>query len=274
MKTYPIMRFVISAAILCALSLGALGQNPDSIQTAASPDTLPDYTTWIGEQIVFHVAFGIIPAGKARLAVVDTATVNGQLCVRAVSSARSAKSFDLVFTVRDSIETWFDADSLYSMKFRKKLREGRFRDEKIVDFDLEDSLAHWSDDGKQKPSVHVLPRVQDVLSAGFKARTIPMSVGDTVWIKTHDVKKTFDLMVIIHGRETVETPAGKFDCFKTEPVSKTGGLFQKEKSAHVYVWVTADERRIPVQMQTRVSFGHITAALESYTPPLSKSWKP
>lgn len=261
------------SAIFCMCVTTVNAQNPDSIQTAAA-DTLPDYTKWIGEQIVFHVAFGIIPAGKARVSVVDTATVNGQLCVRAVSTARSAKSFDFVFTVRDSVETWFDADSIYSMRFRKKLREGRFRDEKIVDYDLPNEQVHWWDDGVKKPSISVPPRVQDVLSAGFKTRTLPMNVGDTIFVKTHDVKKTFDLMVIIHGREFVETPAGRFDCFKTEPVSATGGLFQKEKSAHVYVWVTADERRIPVQMQTRVSFGHITASMESYTPPLNKSWMP
>jgi len=225
---------------------------------------------WVGERIDFHVAFGIVPAGKARLEVLDTTRVNGLPAMHALSTARSAKSFDLVFKVRDSIETWFDADSIYALRFRKRLREGPYRDEKLVEFDLADSLVHWWDDGREKPALTVEPRVQDVLSAGYKARLLPMAVGDTFAIRTHDVNKTYDLMVIVHARETVETPAGVFDCFKVEPVLRSGGLFKKEKEARVFVWVTADERRIPVQMTTRVSFGTITAAMDSYRPPYSQ----
>jgi hypothetical protein len=230
----------------------------------------PLLVDWIGERIDFHVAFGIVPAGKARLEVLDTVRVNGQLALHAISTARSAKSFDLIFKVRDSIETWFDGDSIYALRFSKRLREGPYRDEKIVEFDLADSLVRWSDDGREKPPLVVEPRVQDVLSAGYKARLLPMAVGDTFSIRTHDVNKTYDLMVIVHARETVETPAGAFDCFKVEPVLRSGGLFKKEKGARVFVWVTADNRRIPVQMQSKVSFGTITAVMESYYPPISQ----
>jgi hypothetical protein len=88
-----------------------------------------------------------------------------------------------------------------------------------------------------------------------------------LYIRTHDVKKTYDLLVIVHARETVETIAGKFDCFKTEPIMKSGGLFKKERKARLYVWVTTDDRRIPVMMTSKASFGTFTVQLESYTPP-------
>jgi hypothetical protein len=242
---------------------------PAAVQDS-SPSVPPLLMDWIGERIDFHVAFGIVPAGKARLEVLDTVRINGQLALHALSTARSAKSFDLVFKVRDSIETWFDGDSVYALRFRKRLREGPYRDEKIVEFEPADSLVRWWDDGREKPPLVVEPRVQDVLSAGYKARLLPMAVGDTFAIRTHDVNKTYDLMVMVHARETVETPAGAFDCFKVEPVLRSGGLFKKEKGARVFVWVTADHRRIPVQMQSKVSFGTITAVMESYHPPSSQ----
>ena len=243
--------------------------HPTAVQDSCAPVS-PLRVDWIGERIDFHVAFGIVPAGKARLEVLDTVRVNGQLALHALSTARSAKSFDLVFKVRDSIETWFDADSVYALRFRKRLREGPYRDEKVVEFLLADSLVRWQDDGRDKPPLVVEPRVQDVLSAGYRARLLPMAVGDTFAIRTHDVNKTYDLMVIVHARETVETLAGVYDCFKVEPVLRSGGLFKKEKGARVFVWVTADERRIPVQMQSKVSFGTITAVMESYRSPSSR----
>ncbi|HEY3294220.1 MAG TPA: DUF3108 domain-containing protein [bacterium] len=232
---------------------------------APAPQMSPVH--WIGEVINYRVAFGVIPAGAARLSVLDTTTLDGHTAVHAISTARSAKAFDVVYRVRDSIETWFDADSVYSLRFHKRLSEGRFHDDQKVVYDHANGLAQLWSRGKEKPVQNVDPHVVDVLAAGYKARTVPLSVGDTILFKTHDVDKVYDLLVFVRGRETVETPAGRFDCFKVEPVLKSGGLFQKEKSARVFIWVTADQRRIPVQMQSKVSFGSVTATMDAYTPP-------
>ncbi len=230
----------------------------------------PTFIPWAGEQIDYYVALGIIPAGKARLQVLDTVSIDGHLTIHAMSTARSAKAYDYIFKVRDTVETWFDADSIYAVRNRKRLQEGGYRDEKYVEFDLADSLVRWWDDGVRKPDIQVEPRVQDVLSAGYLARLLPLEVGDTLSIKTHDVNKTYDLLAIVHARETVQTLAGTFDTYKVEPVLRSGGLFKKEKGARVFVWVTADDRRILVKMESRVSFGIITAEMDSYTPPRSQ----
>jgi hypothetical protein len=239
------------------------------LEVRADPPGIPERPIpfGLGEQIVMHVSFGIIPAGKAKLEVVDTVRIDDQLTYHVVSTARSAKGFDWIYKVRDSIETWIDADSIYTHKFRKKLREGNYKDEKLVLFNLADSTVSWWDDGNSRDPIEVEPYIQDVFSAGFKTRTLPLVVGDTLYIRTHDVKKTYDLLVIVHARETVETLAGTFDCFKCEPIQKSGGLFKKERKARLFVWVTTDDRRIPVMMTSKASFGTFTVQLESYTPP-------
>ena len=225
----------------------------------------------IGEKMVYHVSFGAVPAGKAKLEVMDTVLVDSQWAWRVQSSARSAKGFDWVFKVRDTITTWIDTDSIYSHRFQKRLMEGFYKDEKLVKFELADSLARWWDEGKEKDPKKVEPRVQDVLSAGYRTRTFDLNVGDTISIRTHDVKKTYDLLVFVLARDTIQTLAGEFDCFVCEPVLKSGGLSQKERKAHVYVWVTADERRIPVVMSSKVSFGSFTVELEEYEAGIGKS---
>jgi len=224
----------------------------------------------IGERIVYHVSFSAVPAGKAELNVLDTVMVNDQWAWRIQSSARSAKGFDWVFKVRDTITTWVDTDSIYSLKFHKRLSEGFFHDDRLVKYDFTDSTVHSWDDGVKKNPIKVEPRVQDVLSAGYRTRTIDLAIGDTIAIKTHDVNKTYDLLVIVHARDTLQSLAGEFDCFVCEPVLRSGGLFQKERKARVYVWVTADERRIPVIMTSKVSFGSFIVELEDYTPGVGK----
>ncbi|MCL4304420.1 DUF3108 domain-containing protein [bacterium] len=224
----------------------------------------------LGEEMIYHVSFGAVPAGKAQLRVIDTAMVNDQWSWVVQSSARSAKAFDWVFKVRDTITTWVDMDSVYSHRFHKKLMEGFYQDEKLVKFSPHDSSVRWWDEGKEKDMQKVDPYVQDVLSAGYRTRCLDFDVGDTVSIRTHDVNKTYDLFVIVHARDTVQTLAGEFDCFVCEPVLKSGGLFKKEGKARVFVWVTADARRIPVVMSSRVSFGSFTVELEEFRPGIGK----
>ena len=263
-----------SLILLSMLFLAAAGSLFALSSTKDWNEEVPEAIPFaVGEQIDFHVMFGLIPAGKARLAVVGIDTMNGQPVYHAVSTARSAKAYDIIFKVRDSVETWFDADSIYSHHFRKQLREGPYRDEKIVRYDLNQEKVFIWDDGVERAPIDVPARVQDVLSAGYKVRTLPLTVGDTLAVKTHDVNKTYDLLVIVHGKERVETEAGSFNCFKVEPVLRSGGIFKKEKGARVFVWVTDDEARVPVKMQSKVSFGSLTAILESYRPGTRQAMK-
>lgn len=259
---------ILAVALTFFVVVGATLADEDL--NAIPPSSIPFS---VGEQIDFHVMFGLIPAGRASLSVVGMDSINGQLTYHAVSTARTAKAYDFVFKVRDSVETWFDSDSIYTHFFRKRLHEGPYLDEKIVKYDLDACRVQWWDDGKEKAPISVPPRVQDVLSAGYKVRTLDFDVGDTLAIRTHDVNKTYDLLVIVHGRENVETELGVFNCYKVEPVLRSGGIFKKEKGARVFVWVTSDEQRIPVKMQSKVSFGSITATIAGYKPGVRQAMK-
>ncbi|MBK6909905.1 MAG: DUF3108 domain-containing protein [bacterium] len=279
MRMGPYRRICCLIVLLSVCATWSSAQELSGPETAPPPSLIrrdsvgiPDLPLpfAVGEKMVYHVSFSAVPAGKAELNVLDTVQVNDQWTWRIQSSARSAKGFDWVFKVRDTITTWVDMDSVYSHKFHKRLMEGFYKDEKLVKYSLADSLVYWWDEGNKKEPIKVEPRVQDVLSAGYRTRTVDLVIGDTIAIRTHDVNKTYDLLVIVHARDTVESLAGEFDCFVCEPVLKSGGLFQKERKARVFVWVTADERRIPIIMTSKVSFGSFIVELEEFVPGIGK----
>ena len=72
----------------------------------------------------------------------------------------------------------------------------------------------------------------------------------------------YALDLIVHGRETVTVPAGTFDCLKVEPIIQGEGLFQFE--GDIMIWLTDDERRMPVLMKTNIKIGAVDAALYQY----------
>jgi len=66
--------------------------------------------------------------------------------------------------------------------------------------------------------------------------------------------------VLVHGREKVEVPAGSFSCLIIEPVLKGEGLFQQK--GRLRIWVTDDERKLPVLMKTEILIGTIDVKLK------------
>jgi hypothetical protein len=63
-------------------------------------------------------------------------------------------------------------------------------------------------------------------------------------------------------KETIEVPGGRFETYLIEPELKDiGGVFKKSKDAKIQLWVTADERRLPVKIASKVSVGSFVGEL-------------
>jgi hypothetical protein len=78
-------------------------------------------------------------------------------------------------------------------------------------------------------------------------------------VPTHDNEKSFDMTVRVVKRERIEVPAGKFDCVMLEPVLKSEGIFKSK--GQMFVWLSDDERRIPVLVKSKVPIGSISVSL-------------
>ena len=79
------------------------------------------------------------------------------------------------------------------------------------------------------------------------------------WVFAVSGKKKYDLEVITHGYESVDVPAGEFDCIVIEPVMSDDGIF--DAKGKMKIWLTNDERRIPVQVKSSVAIGSISIEL-------------
>ena len=67
-------------------------------------------------------------------------------------------------------------------------------------------------------------------------------------------------------RETITVPAGTFDTFLIEPdLAHVGGVFEKSPDAKIQLWVSADHRRLPVKLKSKVIVGSFSGELVSMT---------
>jgi hypothetical protein len=67
-------------------------------------------------------------------------------------------------------------------------------------------------------------------------------------------------------REELVTALGRFKTIVVQPLLKSEGIFPR--TGDIFIWLTDDDRRIPVQMKSKMFVGNITGTLTggSYWP--------
>lgn len=219
-----------------------------------------------GEYLHFEVNYGIMLAGYATIEIHEDKNFNGRDCFIFKTTAKSRRAFDWIFKVRDWTMSYFDKEKVHTLRFEKQLREGSYEVDIDIDYDQAEHKAKYFRERKGKKNksavIDIPENVMDPLSALFYVRTLDLKVGDEIIIPATDNKKVYDIKVIVHKIETVEVPAGKFRCFVVEPIMADGGVFKKD--GKIQVWLTADKKKMPVKMETKVYIGSITAELDWY----------
>jgi hypothetical protein len=208
-----------------------------------------------GEKLTYSVKYEFVKAGEATIEVEDLMELEGRPVYRFATTAKSTLPFSLIFEVEDRVESLFDAEHLYSLRYEKNLREGTYEKHEVVVFDQEHNVAIYPG-GKEVP---LEPGALDVLSSLFYVRLLDLKVGESVFIENHADGKNYSLEIRILREETVEVPAGTFDCFVAEPILKAAGIFQHK--GRLTVWLAKEYNHIPVKMESKIVIGAIKALL-------------
>lgn len=225
------------------------------------------YTFTIPERLEFDVSYTGITAGRA---VQEIKTVANEIQI--VSTAKSADWLKLFFPVNDRIESILFSGSSpghigVPRLYRERISEGWTRRQKDAVFDRQKLEVSSRDLIKKSESVTAISsKTYDPLSSFIYFRSIPLKIGSSYFIDVFDGKKLWNTEVQVLRREEVVTPLGRFKTIVIKPIMKFEGIFSR--TGDIYIWLTDDDRRIPVQMKSKVKIGSITATLVggSYWP--------
>ena len=224
---------------------------------------------WFPEKLQYNVKWGLVSLGTGYMQSNEVVRFNGRTAFLVRTAAVSNGFADKFYKVRDHYESFIDARTLASLGFAKQIREGDyFRDEwALYDYGDDRSFAKGRNKkGEETLYLGDIPgAVQDMLSSLYYIRTQDLKEGREFIIDVN-TKKNWPLVVKVIKKERIKVPAGTFDCFLVEPRLRDEGLFI-QKGNKLEVWLTDDERKMPVQMHVQVLFGHIRAELEGIGSP-------
>lgn len=207
------------------------------------------------EKLFFDIYWLGIYVGKA---VLEASYDNGIL--RITSQAYSAPFISTFYKVEDHAESLIIEG--VPVNFRIKQREGRYRSDKETIFDMGNRMVTYFNYLKGFKDEHVIKNgfTWDVISGFFYLRTQPLIIGKTVFIDIFDSNKFYKAKVEVLRKEKIGIPnRGEISTVIVKPELQSEGLFQRK--GDVLIWLTDDEKKIPVRIQTKVPVGNVVAEL-------------
>lgn len=224
-----------------------------------------------GEEMIYKVfynwGFVWIPAGEVTFSV-EESTQDFHLSV----VGETYKSYDWFFKVRDYYDTWIDKRTLLPNVSIRDITEGGYTLYDKNQFDQEANTVvnlrgRRLETIKENNFFQIENCMHDMLSIVYWARNLSFEnyqQGQKISIKIFADKKTWALSVKYLGEEKGHKVRGlgDFNTLKFSPEVIEGTVFPK--NAQVNVWVSDDQNRVPLVIESPLSIGSAKAILKSY----------
>ncbi|MBN1613467.1 MAG: DUF3108 domain-containing protein [Deltaproteobacteria bacterium] len=238
---------VFSAASVCAAA---------QVSTAAAP-------FHSGEKLVYRAKWKWLPAGESRIEVLPFERIGDLLAYHFVMTTKTSAAVDLVYKVRDRQDSYTDIHLSRTLLYKKR-STGKHPRDVVVTFDWERMKAVYASFGKPERPVAILPGTFDPLALFFVIRLHELNVGDVLEIPITDGKKCLAVRATVAGRERVAVDAKVYDAHLVIPdMERLENVVAKEKEPQLKIWFSADEKRLPVKIQSRVAIGSFIFELVS-----------
>ena len=221
------------------------------------------------ERLEFEISWGFIKAGNATMEIRPIKENKTEFYVLAHNNG----AFKSVYPVADTIYSRIRNKTFLPEVFKKINHEGSFHSASVIRFDRKGQKAWLSDTvftnrkrTKIKRSADTVVSITGnefgILSAFYYVRQMELSQGKVEKFSAVSGKKKYDLKVIVYGKECIKTKAGKFKCIKIEPVLDGDGIFKA--AGRLFIWLSDDEKRLPVRMESEIAIGSIRADLMDF----------
>jgi hypothetical protein len=176
------------------------------------------------------------------------------------------------------VSTLFKVDDTYTVRYEQSFcasesqmdsKEGKRHRQTTVTYDRNQNRATWVehdvlDNNKvlRRAQTDIPHCVHDVLGGILALRGLAIEPGQSALAPMSDGRRFAQVKVDAQEREEVVTPAGTFKTIRYEANLMNGVIYQRK--GRVFVWITDDAKRTPVQIRLRLAFpiGTVTLQLQ------------
>jgi Protein of unknown function (DUF3108) len=243
-------------AVALALAVAGPGSAAGDGPAASAPPFGP------GEQIDLSIEYLHVHSGQARIIV-----GRAEGAIWPVICQAKTDGVATLLDIREHYVSYWDADARNSRGSDLNAIEVGDRHTDRSRFDRENGKATVEvvRNGRARETTRDVPRdVRDLASALLELRMRPLAPGSVHEFPVFSGNHTFLLHAEVEGDESLSTPAGRFQTVHVRVRLGFKDKFRTKRDAHL--WISKDERRIPVRMSADFAVGTVTATLSGYRP--------
>lgn len=222
-----------------------------------------------GEKVTLTATYMNIQAGDISFEVLPFKNVNERKAYHLRLRIVSSKTFNLFYAVNNTAETYLDYETMlpqtltYDGKESSKIREYRtyFDWAKMEAFQWRREVDKKKGEKKKKLNWAIEPYTQNILSAVYYLRAFKLEVGKKYAFRVADEGKNYVFSANVVRREKLQTDIGEFNTLVIQPDYKIDGKFTPAGTNTI--WVTDDDRKLPIRVEAKVKIGTFVAKLKS-----------
>ncbi len=251
-----------------AVMLFVLIANPAQAgQAMIKPEAVPAYQPKYlpfegGERALYRATWnGMFSVASAEIQTTPK-LVDGKKVIQVRVDAKTSGALDMIWKMRDTISSTFDAVALTPAHFVFSQRENS----KVIDTEakFDQRTKRWAVNRQQvgkltKNYQFESNNTLDPITAVYLARSTEYKVGDKLYFKVFGGRYQYLLELHVEKKEPVELESGKtVEAYRIVPriqnITKRGYAGRVNEAT---IWISADERRVPIKMSSKVIFGSI-----------------
>lgn len=292
MRTARILFFagILLPGILIAASANQEnGLQGSALQGSGAKNIAPDEAAQavstpfsIGERLLFDVEWDppwylfflpAMQAGEIDLQLEGEAQHNGKNALKIVFKAHSSGLLSKLagIKIEDNFVFLSEPDTFCSLKTSKKIREGKRKRQINVEYFQDTHQLHIRemDESVVPPKLkkdatkdNIPSCVYNPLSAIYLLRMGSLQTNDVRDFVIGYDDRIKEVESRVEKQEEVKTPAGRFTAWRIRTTALMGGLFKE--GGQFRIWLSADERKLPLQFEIKVKLGKVLGKLKQY----------
>lgn len=206
----------------------------------------------IGERLTYNVSYSNIPtAAHAEFQIVSRGRFFGREAIQLHAHVETVGVVNVaLFALNNDYTTYIDPDTGLPFRSDETTRDATRSNESTRDFNQPAGSEAVQPKEKSAPSTY------DLVSAFYRARALPLTIGAAYDFSVRDQGTEYDAELKVIGQDSINTSVGTFNTIVTELRIGNNSPLRKLK-----VYFTDDERHVPVLATARVNGGDLRAEL-------------
>jgi hypothetical protein len=219
-----------------------------------------------GERLTYEGYWGPIPAGDVTLEVLPKETIDGIEAYHFAMITKTNAAVDLLYKIRERQDSFVDSHMTHSILYKKRT-ESKHSREIIVNFDWNTFEATHTNFGEKSLPIGILPGSFDPLALLFILRLQDLKENSVIEIPVTDGHVNYWVKATVGKRDSIEIQGKMHQAFEVTPdMDRLENIVEKSENPQLKIWYTADERKIPLRIRSKLGIVSFVFDLVSIAP--------